>query len=191
MQCFGLWLSQSHLHPWSCWEICPDFEPAFSLALFQNCSSGRAVRLQIMGAPSSGLLGENMQTGKCRTLWVFLLFSFSKTIAHRLQFQTWNFYGPNMRQAVRCLFQISVGIAAHVRSPFIWRDMGVCLCCVLLFESWQSVVICIGGRREDASECVVMAGITISLLYTGFLLWVVWGPLQASLNLLLTSCQHS
>lgn len=62
---------------------------------------------------------------------VFLLFPFSKTIAHRLPFQTWNFYGLNVRQPVRHLFWISVGIAALVRLLFIWRDMGVCLCAVL------------------------------------------------------------
>lgn len=62
-QCFGLssfWFACgfSQGRQRSCWEMCPDFEPAFSLAHFQSCSSGRAVSLQITEAVSSVQLGE-------------------------------------------------------------------------------------------------------------------------------------
>lgn len=69
---------------------------------------------------------------------------------------------------MRHLSRISLGVAAMC-SHCSYEGTWVCVC-VLLFEFWQSVVIDIGGRKEDALECVVMAGITIFFLRMGYLL---------------------
>lgn len=75
---FGVWFACGFSlgRQQSCWEMCPDFEPAFSLARSQSCSSGRAVSLQITEALSSVRLGEDYANSKMQSVCTVLLSSY-------------------------------------------------------------------------------------------------------------------
>lgn len=124
-----------------------------------------------MGAPSSGLLGGEYANRKMQDTVRVSAFPLLKDNCPEVAIPDLKFLWPKRETACEPFI---LDICGHCCSRAVTVHMKghgcASVCCVLLFESWQSAVIYIGGRREDVPECVVMAGITISVLYTGYLL---------------------
>lgn len=111
-----MWLSQGRQG--SCWAMCPDLEPALSLAHFQSCSSGRAERLQITEALSSVQLGEEYANLKMQKMHVsaFLLLKRQIPMGNNCRLEIYIHWTGG--RAVKHGAWILVWVAAHMQLPF-------------------------------------------------------------------------